>query len=211
MNKNKSQLGSVHLVVVIVLVIALISALGYIFWQNFMQPKTDNSDKVTTKIIDDTSSKKVVTDPTENWETYTNNDSVFVSFKYPSDWLNQDWATNGVLFESPDFSSRAGFANISAGSLVTVVYSTNEANSTLENKTLNNTLAKDLVKQNITLDGVPAVKFEHGTDENGNNAVSIYVLKDGNGYIITQEYKLGGPNPYPDLIDNIVKTFKFNK
>lgn len=37
MGKYKLQTGSVHLVVAIVLVMALMGALGFIFWQNFMK------------------------------------------------------------------------------------------------------------------------------------------------------------------------------
>lgn len=42
-NKRKSQSGFAHLAIIIVLVVALLGALGYIYWQNFMQPKTDDN------------------------------------------------------------------------------------------------------------------------------------------------------------------------
>jgi cytoskeletal protein RodZ len=48
----KSQKGSAHVVVVIILVLALLGALGFIFWQNFMQKNdtiTKTEDKVATK------------------------------------------------------------------------------------------------------------------------------------------------------------------
>lgn len=36
---QKHQFGSAHLVIIVVLSLALIGALGFVFWQNFMQPK----------------------------------------------------------------------------------------------------------------------------------------------------------------------------
>lgn len=40
---KNSQSGSAHVIVVAVLVVALISTLGWIFWQNFLQKKTTDS------------------------------------------------------------------------------------------------------------------------------------------------------------------------
>jgi len=39
-NKN-NQTGSAHLIIIITLVIALLGSLGFVFWQNFVQDKTD--------------------------------------------------------------------------------------------------------------------------------------------------------------------------
>lgn len=43
MKKQNIQSGSAHLVIVIILALALIGALGFVFWQNFMQPKVNKS------------------------------------------------------------------------------------------------------------------------------------------------------------------------
>lgn len=43
MNSRKSQSGSAHLIIIIVLLLALIGALGFVFWQNSMQPRIDNN------------------------------------------------------------------------------------------------------------------------------------------------------------------------
>ncbi|MEI6054338.1 MAG: hypothetical protein WCQ49_03155 [Candidatus Saccharibacteria bacterium] len=42
MNK-KSQSGSAHLIIIVILIISLLGALGFVFWQNFMQPKVNNA------------------------------------------------------------------------------------------------------------------------------------------------------------------------
>lgn len=39
MKKRSSQSGSAHLIIIIVLTIALLGTLGFVFWQNFGQPK----------------------------------------------------------------------------------------------------------------------------------------------------------------------------
>jgi hypothetical protein len=59
-NKKQSQSGFAHLAIIIVLVVALLGSLGFVFWQNFMQPKpVDNTP--TPAVIDN---KKVVSEAT---------------------------------------------------------------------------------------------------------------------------------------------------
>lgn len=45
MNKQKSQQGSAHIIVIVILVIALLGTLGFVFWQNYV--KVDDSGKVS--------------------------------------------------------------------------------------------------------------------------------------------------------------------
>jgi len=52
-NKQKSQQGSGLLAIVIILAVVLIGAVGYIFWQNFMQTKSD-------EVVDTSSSKTLI-------------------------------------------------------------------------------------------------------------------------------------------------------
>lgn len=78
MNKKQSQSGSIHLIIVIVLVVTLIGALGFIFWQNFMQPKTSDTNSSTT------ASTATVSDIT--YKKYTTTGKYSVSFNYPSAW-----------------------------------------------------------------------------------------------------------------------------
>jgi hypothetical protein len=41
-NKTLSQKGSTHVVIIVILVVALLGVLGFVFWQNFMQANTHN-------------------------------------------------------------------------------------------------------------------------------------------------------------------------
>lgn len=53
MKTSKSQSGSAHLIIIIILVVALLGALGFVFWQNFVN-KTD-------VVSGNTSSNKTIT------------------------------------------------------------------------------------------------------------------------------------------------------
>lgn len=48
-NKTLSQKGSAHAVIIVILVAALLGALGFIFWQNFMNKDTSDTNN-TTKV-----------------------------------------------------------------------------------------------------------------------------------------------------------------
>lgn len=52
MNNKKSQAGSAHLVIIILLAVALMGALGFVCYQNFIQPKVTNKLTDTTKITE---------------------------------------------------------------------------------------------------------------------------------------------------------------
>jgi flagellar basal body-associated protein FliL len=41
---SSKQTGSAHVVIIVILVLALVATLGFVFWQNFMQSSKDNKD-----------------------------------------------------------------------------------------------------------------------------------------------------------------------
>ncbi len=85
MIKRKSQNGSHSIVLLVIVVIALLGVLGFVFWQNFMQPGSD-----TAKTTNDTNSADVAAvDATADWETYSTTRANF-NLKYPSDWTVTD-------------------------------------------------------------------------------------------------------------------------
>lgn len=91
MNKRTSQSGFAHLVIVLVLALALVGALGFIFWQNFINKnsnsKTDDSSVVANKKdTNSTPTKKI------EYKTFTT-DKYNISFQYPSTWSVE--ATSG--------------------------------------------------------------------------------------------------------------------
>lgn len=52
MRENKSEIGSAHVVILSVLVVALIGALGFVFWNNFMKKDTPATKKETTSKVE---------------------------------------------------------------------------------------------------------------------------------------------------------------
>ena len=49
MKKQKSQSGSMRLIIIIVLVVALLGVLGFVYWLNFMQQKPKVEDNIVQK------------------------------------------------------------------------------------------------------------------------------------------------------------------
>ncbi len=85
----KHQNGSVHIIVVSLLSVALIAALGFIFWQNFVSSdeatEKETSSKATTK---DAASDDTEEVQPSNYATFTSDDAgtYAKSFQYPSSW-----------------------------------------------------------------------------------------------------------------------------
>ena len=79
MNKQKFESGSVHLVSTIVLIVALLVALGFIFWQNFMKTKTADNQIVKTQLTE------VATDSSRG---------TGLSIRYPASWSYSRYLSN---------------------------------------------------------------------------------------------------------------------
>jgi len=61
--KVQVQKGSTHVVIIVILVVALVAALGWIFWQNFIQSKNADTKTVTTQSQSETSQPERNTKP----------------------------------------------------------------------------------------------------------------------------------------------------
>jgi len=83
---KKTQVGSAHLIVVLVLVLALIGSLGFIFWQNFMQQKT-NDDKAVV-VTPEVSKTDDATPAVPSNDGYLVLEDWGVKYKLPSDLGN---------------------------------------------------------------------------------------------------------------------------
>ncbi len=81
MNKFKQQ-GNIHVVIVVILVLALLGALGFIFWQNFLSKNegTNNKTGSTTQTTD--SSVKAPVLDTATFDPVFNG----LKFSYPKSW-----------------------------------------------------------------------------------------------------------------------------
>lgn len=89
-NKSLSQKGNAHVVIIVILVITLVGALGFVFWQNFTN-KESSENKVEVTKNDQT---KVVEEPIDKyagWKTGTFKNAN-ISYKLPQNW--QDISDN---------------------------------------------------------------------------------------------------------------------
>lgn len=78
MVNKTSQKGSAHVIIVVILVVALLGALGFVFWQNFIQKDTE------TKPVTQSNTHKDVPKQV-TYKTYQT-DKHPISFKYPDSW-----------------------------------------------------------------------------------------------------------------------------
>jgi hypothetical protein len=100
---SSKQSGSTHVIVIVILVIALLSVLGFVFWKNFIdkKPVVKNDESSKTKDV-----KSQAKDEYEGWKTYTSSRDGY-SIKYPSDWLAVNETSNdGPYIRNFDPSSR---------------------------------------------------------------------------------------------------------
>lgn len=102
-NKTLSQKGSAHVVIIVILVVALLGVLGFVFWQNFIDKKPVAKSDENSKTEDTKSQPK---DKYEGWKTYTSTRDGY-SIKYPSDWLAiNETGNDGSYIRNFDPSSR---------------------------------------------------------------------------------------------------------
>lgn len=102
-NKDLSQKGSAHAIIIIVLVLALLGTLGFVFWQNFIY-----KEPVTKKPVNSSNTKEQpqVKDKYAGWKTYTSTRDGY-SIKYPSEWiLISEKDNDGPYIRNFDPSSR---------------------------------------------------------------------------------------------------------
>ena len=86
-SKTKFQSGFVHLLIILLLVVALAGTLGFVYWQNFMQPKQTN-------VIDTNKSKdKTVT---ANEISINPSGKNPITFSYPKSWTIEQKKTDGI-------------------------------------------------------------------------------------------------------------------
>lgn len=76
---SSKQSGSAHVIIIVILVIALLGALGFVFWKNYMNK--DDAKKVETGTsVKEEEAPKPITYKTYQTDTHP------VSFKYPDTW-----------------------------------------------------------------------------------------------------------------------------
>lgn len=100
MTNKVSQKGSSHIVIIVILVVALLGALGFVFWQNFI-----NKDPIV-KEAETSKTQAQTKDEYAGWKTYASTrDGYYI--KYPSDWLViNETTTDGPYIRNFDPTSQ---------------------------------------------------------------------------------------------------------
>ncbi len=203
---NKQQ-GSAHVILVVLLVVSLLGALGFIFWQNFIRKDELVKQAETVKATEQpkVEEKQHVTDQ-------------YVSDAYTFEYLADGW----VVSEVPDESEMSGIPTpevktlnyaaatgmgIDAGALVAVyaTLSTSSWEEERQNRITNYPGGEDF--KDVTLGGLPAISFSSGYE---GDRYLVYTKKDDMSYTVVYRhadtidqsvYRLG--------YDTIVESFKF--
>ena len=92
---HKSESGSAHLVLVIILVLIILGLLGFVFWQNVLHKKVSS----TTPSASTSKSTQPSVTSAISWKTFS--DKLYgISFQYPSTWkvkvLNEQPLVNAL-------------------------------------------------------------------------------------------------------------------
>lgn len=76
--KNSKSQGSALIIVLVILGVALIAVLGFIFWQNFLHKPADTA-------VVSSADEKTQADPYKGWNEFKSLDGKY-TLKYPKDW-----------------------------------------------------------------------------------------------------------------------------
>lgn len=204
----KTQKGSAHVVIVIVLVVALLGALGFIFWQNFVKPDE------ATKTEDSKTVKSVAGNDSPKDADLTAYQGVGYEFDYPSeDWIVKEiqynYDNNGPTtteVRTKDYKPAMGMG-IDAGAVISINTLKNDERSTPEDAKQNAIMYTNATEvEDKTVAGSPAVSYFSAYE--GERYVTS-VFKDNLIYQITYQYAGDGSFAYASAYDTIVESFRF--
>lgn len=197
---SSKQSGSTHVIIIVILIIALLGTLGFVFWKNYIdkQPVAKSNENSRTE-----NTKTPPKDEYEGWKTYASNRDGY-SIKYPSDWLAiKETSNDGPYIRNFDPTSRpaedpAHNKNYPKGYINLRVLKIEASDTNLLGTTATEWYAKlgvsttpdagpgyifqpDTVT-NITINGMPAKKSKTVFTETDED---IFLLHDGAVYHIT--------------------------
>lgn len=196
------------------IVILIMLLLGWVGYSYFLAPNDSPSDIFHLLNIDISKPNSPLKSETASWKTYSDTNLLKISFKYPSDWkynLIQDPALgsggNISIFTTDDKSQKFPGSTVN----ISVVEKVKGVDVAPLDKAAEVIYGPITNYDNITVDGVKAIKFTTKIQSLQPHMVKSVVFYNNNKYYyISQSYKIDSKNPYPNVIDNIVSTFKFN-
>jgi amino acid transporter len=199
MNSLSRQQGSTaHIIIAIVLVVLLLGALGFIFWQNFINNPNPSQTESTTDV------------ETGNDDQPNTYETAEYSFTHPESWTLVE-ETNVVDSSTYPSVQTADYAQtgmgLDAGAMVSVFISTTFGHETVDE------YAEEMQKlpsvsdvHEITIDGIDA--YQGRTDYEGLRWWTI-AMKNGKVYNIQYDFAEGKEGVYRSGYDMIVESFRF--
>ena len=104
---SQRQIGSAHVVITIVLVVAIIGLIGFVFWQNFI--KSDD----TLQVSNDTSEKSSNQDKENANSLSYSNEVIGIKIDYTKDWVKLE--CDNTYVENPQNTVYFGTNNYGVG------------------------------------------------------------------------------------------------
>ncbi len=220
MIKYKQQYGFAHLLIIIILSVALLGTLGFVYYQNFIQKKVSDNTKIETVNIPKTDTN-VTTDKTDDSSKYSSYSDEYFLFSYPkTGWsakLVQETIDTNQLFrttiattdyEDIPASIDRMYGDTAQGAIITI--SKNqfpEWTDSLDEKIAkeeSNKMIKDISK--ITVDGQPAYSFTFAYE--GPIFLETSFKKNDNYYYVKYNYVNGQKDKYISTYELILNTLK---
>ena len=204
MNKQK---GSAHVAIVIVLIVALLGALGFIFWQNFIrnEPATKKTEAVNIKSSD---SDKVAD---------SNSSTLYENDIYSFEYLSDDWRVDEDSYDVDNPNDKTPVARtenykaavgmgIDTGAYVAVYV--NKADQSLSDMKENAQKYQGEIKNlsNLTIAGEDAFTYSSGYEGMRYHTIFIH---NGLSYDLVYQYAGDDELVYMDGYKKVANSFKF--
>ena len=182
-NKKQSQSGSAHLVIIILLAVALLGALGYVYYLNFMQPKV--ADITPAPLVIDNPAPAVIA-PSKVALTEVASIPKGLAIKYPSGWTIKNVDDPGTN-ETTDMPATYRTVSSKDGgvSIMLKQFASSGRGVPCSGEVRNVSIVDTGV-----ISGYPTAKFVSYTDQ-GETFIGAYGLADIDGKTDCQSYDLG--------------------
>ncbi|QQG50916.1 MAG: hypothetical protein HZB75_00185 [Candidatus Saccharibacteria bacterium] len=191
---SSRQIGSVHFIIIIILVVTLLGVLGFVFWQNFINKK-DTVNTETNKTIDTAQNE----DKSKSDMLTYRNDSIGIEFNYPKNWIKIECDNTNI--ENPQ--NKVYFGTTNDGLSIVDGKSTQlcEVGSDFPpqmtfsiSDDIDDGLYLDYAQSatDVMIDGIRAKKYLSFTDSKSimpGLESTTYVIKNAYGLYITANYK----------------------
>lgn len=215
MNKiknNQSGFSAVELILIL-LVVGLLGAVGFLVYKNQKKPAATTTTTTSTQKVT-TEPTKAEVDPTADWTAFSSKEGEF-SVKYPTAWVKLTCDSDSGLFLAANASSLAKCGSDSGGQMLVASYKGN----ILSSQELKSDHYPDLVTESVSVNGVTGKKqtgtYKSVPDEigvgpaDGDKKVMYTFYTNNRTYYASYSIKASYPDALSDFNLMVTKTLKF--